>query len=176
MGEFVEFVRYVLTYEAGLYVWITIFSAVILIFITYACFNLHRNYKERKMAKRQTAVRIIKPRNSDNLKNDNTNEDMENEEDANNAIKMQSFTEIEESSKYLFEALAKHKTNRNRAVNHSESAVDPTQDDYSLKFEPWTPKDQARMNSKQAILGWLPKGLSESKVELHEIEVIETYA
>ena len=127
------------------------------------------------MAKRQTAVRIIKSRNRDNLKSDITNEDMENEPDAN-AIKMQSFTEIEESSKYLFEALAKHKTNRNRAVNHSESAVDPTQTDYSLKFEPWTPKDQARMKSKQAILGWLPKGLSESKVELHEIAVVETYA
>ena len=127
------------------------------------------------MAKRQTAVRIIKSRNRGNLKDDNTNEDIENEEDAN-AIKMQSFTEIEQSSKYLFEALAKHKTNRNRAVNHSESAVDPTQDDYSLKFEPWTPKDQARMKSKQAILGWLPKGLSESKVELHKIEVVESYA
>ena len=176
MGEFVKFVRYVLTYEAGLYVWITIFSAVILIFITYACFNLHRNYKERKMAKRQTAVRIIKSRNRGNLKDDNTNEDIENEEDAN-AIKMQSFTEIEQSSKYLFEALAKHKTNRNRGINYSESGVDdPTQDNYGLKFEPWTPKDKARMKSKQAILGWLPKGLSESKVELHKIEVVESYA
>ena len=171
MGEFVKFVRHVLTYEAGLYVWITIFSAVILIFITYACFNLHRNYKERKMAKRQTAVRIIKSRNRD--KDDNINEDIANEGAV--SMQIQSFTDIKESSKYLFEALAKHKTNRT-GVNYSDTSVDPTSNDYSLKFEPWSPKDQVRMKSKQAILGWVPKSLSESKIELHEIEVLETYA